>query len=464
MIQRGKRLFFIVIITVLCLGQYFGVTPAWAQVEFDQNYVLSDDDLLDYNSLNLVQIQGFLLAKNSTLANYKDPITSLRADQIIYSTAQEFQISPKFILALLQKEQSLIEDPSPSNSSYDWATGYAVCDGCDVNDPVIQKFKGFYNQVYSAAKRIRLYYLPQLESSGKTISGFGPGIAKSVDGVTLVPANRATAIVYTYTPHLKGNRLLWVVWNRYFTRSYPDGTLLNVDGEKEVWLIENGQRRKFANRNVYLSLYDSFERVLTVNRTELLKYPEGRPVKFANYSFLRTPRGTVYLVVNDTVRGFASREALRLVGVNPEEIIKVAQEDLVDYGEGQPITAKSIYPLGTLLQDKKTGGVYWVQDGVKHPIWSREILKTNFGKRRLTKVTTKQLEQYPVSSPVLFKEGELVKSSTTTIIYLISNKQRRPFVSEQALTELGYDLKNVIATTDDALGIHELGEAIVSNF
>lgn len=452
------------VVLAMLLAQPFFSLPALAQAEFDQNYILSDDDLLDYNSLNLAQIQAFLLAKGSTLASYKDPITSLRADQIIYSTAQDFQISPKFLLALLQKEQSLIEDPSPSNSSYDWATGYAVCDGCDVNDPVIQKFKGFYNQVYNAAKRIRLYYLPQLESSGRTISGFGPGLAKVVDGLTVVPANRATAIVYTYTPHLHGNQVLWTVWNKYFTRSYPDGTLLNVEGEKEVWLIEAGQRRKFASRQVYLSLYDSFDRVLTINKTELLKYPEGRLIKFSNYSFLRTPRGTVYLVVGDTVRGFASREALRRVGVNPEEIIKVAQEDLADYGEAEPVTVKSIYPLGTLLQDRKTGGIYWVRDGVKHPLWSKEILISNFGKRKFTKASAQQLEQYSTSTPVLFKEGELVRSKTEPTVYLISNKQRRPFTSEQALTELGYELKNVMTTTDDALAIHELGPSIASSF
>ncbi len=431
-----------------------------AQTDFDYNYILSDNDLTDYESMTQAEIQEFLITKNSSLVTYSDPVTRWRADKIIYTAAQDFKISPKYLLALMQKEQSLIEDGSPVSTNFDWATGYAVCDDCSYDDPLIQKFKGFYNQVYNAAKKIRLSYLPDLEIKGRTISGFGPGVPKTVDGVVVVPANQATAILYTYTPHLKGNRLLYTVWNKYFIRSYPDGSLLNVDGDKYVWLIENGLRRQFVNRSVFLSRAGSFAKVLTINRTELLKYPEGKLIKFANYSYLMSERGTVYLLADDVLHGFASKTALRKVGVNPEEIIKVKNEDIVDLAEGQPITTKSIYPLGTLMQDKKTGGVYWVQDGLKHPIFSRELLKANFGSRRLTKQTAKQLAEFDTSTPILFPEGELVRSQSDTTVYLISNKERRPFASEKAFRELGFDSKNIIVTSEEGLGIHELGPVI----
>jgi hypothetical protein len=462
--QRYKRLFFVLIGLVLITGSFLPALVQ-AQVEFDYNYILSDNDMFDYQSMSFEQIQNFLIAKGSTLATYRDPITSLRAAEVIYHTAQDFKISPKFLIALLQKEQSLIENNNPSLYNYDWATGYAVCDGCDINDPYLQRYKGFYNQVYNAGKKIRRDYIPNLENNGHTISGLGPNQPKTIDGVLIKPANNATAIVYTYTPHLHGNQLLWTIWNRYFTRAYPDGTLLNVEGEKEVWLIENGQRRKFANRSVFLSYYDSFDNVITINKTELLKYSEGVPIRFANYSFIRTPKGTVYLLIGDAIRGFDSREALRRVGVSPEEIIKVKQEDILDFVEGQPITIKSVYPLGTLLQVKETGGIYWVQDGIKHPIMSREILKSNFGSRRATKMTTKQLAQYDTAEPVLFKEGDLVSSKTDPgTIYLISNKQRRPFASDKAFSQLGFDKANIITTNDQSLTIHEIGSMINESF
>lgn len=462
--QLRNRFFFIVVLLTFALAALAPGLPVLAQEDFDYDYIISDSDLTDFSSMDLNQIQAFLISKGSSLVSYIDPVTRLRASQIIYQSAQDFQINPKFLLALIQKEQSLIEDITPRPSQYDWATGYAVCDSCSTDDPVLQKFKGFYNQVYNAAKRIRTVYLADLQNLGLTSSGYGPGITKLVDGLAVTPANHATAALYTYTPHLHGNRLMSDVWNRFFARTYPDGTLLNVEGEREVWLIQDGFRRKFTNRSVYLSRYSDFDHVLTVSQTDLIKYPEGKEIKFANYSYLRTPQGTVYLLVDDQLRGFASAEALRRVGVNPEEIVDVEQKDLSDYAEGRAITVDSLYPLGALLQDKKTGGVYWVQEGVKQPIWSREIMAVNFPGRKVIPRSSSELDSLTTGDPVLFRDGELIKSKDGPSVYLISNHKRLPFTSAEAFEALGFSWQSIIETSSVAVGLHPLGEPIVVNY
>ena len=169
--------------------------------EFDPSFIITDEDLLDFDALDLKQIQTFLKDKGGKLTDYKDPITGLPAPEIIYKTAQDFLISPKFLLTLLQKEQSLVENPRATTYNFDWATGYAVCDGCDINDPFIQKFKGFYNQVYNVGKRIRNDYLTQLANNGRTISGIGPNITK-----ILMAYHWHLKIVlppfFTLTPHI----------------------------------------------------------------------------------------------------------------------------------------------------------------------------------------------------------------------------------------------------------------------
>lgn len=442
------------------------VLPVFAQSDFNPNYILADQDLFDYNSLSFDQIRAFLAEKGGSLSTYKDPITSMLAVDIIYRAAQDYQINPKYIIALLQKEQSLIENGSSIDKKYDWATGYGICDICSMDDPKLLKFKGFYNQVFSATKFIRLELKDNLLPNGKTFTGFGPGLTKKVDGVSVTPANNATALLYTYTPHLQGNELLWTIWLRYFARSYPDGMLLNVEGEREVWLIKDGVRRQFASRSVYSSYYPDFKRVVSVNETELKKYPQGPEIKFPVYSFLRSPKGTVYLLLpNDLIRGFASKEALRQIGINPAEIIDLEQADLAQYAEGQPITTKSIYPLGTLIQNNKTGGIYFVQDEVKHPIPSKAILKTNFGSKKITsQMSPEKLEEFTTGEPVLFRDGDLIKSTSDPAVYLISDKKRRPIASESAFTKLGLEWSNVIVTDDASLLIHELGQPVTDPF
>ncbi len=439
---------------------------AIAQSKFDPTYILSDQDILDYQSLTLDQIKKFLQDKQSSLLYYRDSITGWAAPEIIYHASQTYQINPKYLLVLLQKEQSLIQGNNLSSKRYDWATGYGLCDDCSMDDPLLLKYKGFFNQVIWSAKIIRERYLPSLVSTGKTSSGFGPGIAKRVNGQAVVPANKATAILYTYTPHFKGNELLWRLWNKYFSRSYPDGSLLNVEGKREVWLIQDGVRKQFASRAVYLSYYPNFDKVLTISEGELQKYAEGGLIKFPVYSFLQSPVGTVYILMpNGIVRGFASRKALKQIGINPEEISKVSFDDLAEYEEGQPITETSIYPLGQLIQNNKTGGIYWVQDNIKHPIFSKEILKANFGSRKVTKkMTPAELDKFTTGDPLLFKDGDLIRSKTDTTVYVVSNSQRRPILNDIAFKGLGYETKNIIVTTDNAVNVHALGEPIGEPF
>ena len=74
-----------------------------------------------------------------------------RASSIIARVAQACTISPRVLLVLLQKEQSLLT--APSASGYQKATGYACPDtaACDA------KYFGFFNQVYRAAWQFREY-------------------------------------------------------------------------------------------------------------------------------------------------------------------------------------------------------------------------------------------------------------------------------------------------------------------
>jgi hypothetical protein len=74
------------------------------------------------------------------------------------------------------------------------------------------------------------------------------------------------------------------------------------------------------------------------------------------------------LLVDDKRRGFTSQKAFTKMGFNKREVIKGSWDELAVYKESTPITVTSTYPTGALLQNKKTGGVYWVEEGNKFPI------------------------------------------------------------------------------------------------
>lgn len=401
------------------------------------------------------RIQKFLENQIGTLSKYQAEVFGVLkpASDIIYDAAQYYQISPKFLIVLLQKEQSLVTDSDPSQGQYDWATGYGVCDSCSKSDPDIQKFKGFFNQLNWASKRNRQY----INEAGRW--QFQVGGTYLIDGVLVTMENQATVNLYTYTPHIHGNELFHDLWHRWFTPLYPDGSLLQVSGQPGVYLIKDGKKRPFWSKSAFLASYNQ-KNVIKVSQSELDIYDDGKPIKYAEYSLLQGPDGNIYLITDNQKRLIESEEVFRNIGFNPEEVVAVEQADLDSYSDGEPVTLNSIYPTGTLLQSKQTGGVTFVQNGVQHPIWSKEILKSSFPGRRPSLVDESEMIKYPKGDPVLFRDGDLVTSPGTNSVYVISNGQKRPIASADAFNSLGYKWANIIRTNDKSISIHPDGPAI----
>ncbi|MBI1961469.1 MAG: hypothetical protein HYS45_02080 [Parcubacteria group bacterium] len=459
-----KRLCAIIITASFLLSPFDGVLAA----PFNPNFIISDTELEDSDSLSQDAIQRFLEQKGSFLADFTEVVNGTRknASQIIFEESQLYRVSPKVILAMLQKEQSLITSASPSQDQLNWATGFGICDSCSKNDPTLAPFRGFYNQVSLFAEKVRVNYLRDLKSLGKTLTGWGPSRAKTtLDGYEVTPANNATAVLYTYNPWrgsdagIGANFNFWRIWQRYFVRDYPDGTLLQGEGEAGVWLLQNGKRRPFLTRTALYSRYHP-DRIIPVSKNELEKYEIGAPIKFANYSLLRSPKGTVYLLVDDTIRGIASREVFRTIGFNPEEVVQVTEDDLALYAKGENITLASAYPTGALLQDKKTGAVFWVQDGEKQGIIDRTILANNFKNVRPSPVHSDELVKYPYIGRLKLADGTTITSPESSAVYVISDGLRRPVISGEAFEKLGFNWDDVVEVPQSVVDLHPLGDPL----
>ncbi len=163
---------------------------------FNPNLVLTDNDVFDVSRMNKTRLVAFLDAKGALADVRAVDIDGMEksAPDIIWRVANTYKVNPQFLLALLQKEQSLVEDYNPSQRQLDWATGFGVCDDCAKDDPRIQDFKGFANQVEYAAKQMRERYYMRLLSLGHTGTGaYAPGKRINIDGIDVTPANVATA-------------------------------------------------------------------------------------------------------------------------------------------------------------------------------------------------------------------------------------------------------------------------------
>ncbi len=450
----------ILISTICLILALIPLTPAFAEVNFNPDFLISDAELTDYNALDKYGIQRVL--NKGFLANYvTDDIYGRKrsAADIIWWTAQMHGINPKVLLVMLQKEQSLIEDQSPTQDQLDWALGYGVCDDCTHDDPSIQRWRGFAKQLNSAALQFVEGYLKDLETTGETVMGYAPGVTSKIDGQYITFANKATAALYTYTPHIHGNKNFVKLWNRYFGVYHPTGVLLQDNTTGGVYLIQFGKKRPITSQTALLSRYN-LDMIIPVDPTVLEAYPDGTPISFPNYSLLQAPNGGIYLLVDDTLRPIASQEAFRATGFNPDEVVSVAWEEINGYETGEPITTNTLYPHGVLLQDNTTGGVFFVEDGIRHPIKSREILNNRFANWIISPVSPEELNEFENGEAVLFQDGTLIKAKNSPDVYVISEGLRRPILTEEVFLGLGWSWENIIIADESSITLHELGEPV----
>jgi len=424
-----------------------------SQAAFNPNAIISDYEFEDYESITQYDIQNFLNKKNSYLSTYVDPLVRVSAAQLIYDNATLNRINPKVILATLQKEQSLITDPSPTQNQLDWAGGYGICDTCSKSDPKLQKYRGFANQIDFMTSSFRLFH------DNPQSYGYKVNSVHDIDDTSVTITNAATHAMYLYTPHLHGNQNFVRIWEKWFVTTYPDGSLLQNAESGGVYLIQNGNKRPFGSRVALVSRYNP-DRIISVSPEDLDTYIEGPAIRYAQYSLIRSPKGTVYLIRGEKKHGITSGEVMRQLGFNPEEVIDLKQTEIDSIPEGEPITFASAYPTGALLQDPISGGVWFAENGIRHAIWSPEILKTNFSHLTVTPTDEVQIGVLRLGNPIGFQEGELVRSFEHPSVYVISNNQRRPILSGEVFEKLGYKWENVILSSEKALSLHPIGDPI----
>ncbi len=197
---------------------------------FSPNYnpsnLIDNGTFLNNSTMSATDIQSFLQNVGSGLANYSDVEActtanapyythcgqTISAAQIIYDSSQAYSINPRDIIATLEKEQSLITDPTPTSSQIDCAMGYNSCNGV----------VGFFNQVDGGAWQFRAdmdlmqgisYWgyspssYPCASASSNYSNGLYPGNTVTFydsggTAETITLANAATATLYCYTPYV----------------------------------------------------------------------------------------------------------------------------------------------------------------------------------------------------------------------------------------------------------------------
>lgn len=193
---------------------------------------------------------------NNCLKDYVDSVPNLVADafcaavtggtisaaEMIARIGVACNVNPKVLIVLLEKEQSLISDSFPDLTQYNSATGF----NCPDTAPCSAASAGFFRQVYSAARQLRVYgsgsftWYPVGQVNQIR---FHPNVDCGTSSVFI--QNRATAALYYYTPYQPNSAALSNLYgtgdgcsaygNRNFWRMFTDwfGSTQDIPGSRE---------------------------------------------------------------------------------------------------------------------------------------------------------------------------------------------------------------------------------------
>ncbi len=226
-------------------------------------YIISDRSFFDGSAMSAEQVQSFMnqkvpacqpgytCLKDFRQATPDKPADAYcgayvgspdeRASDIIAKVGAACNVSQKAILAILQKEMSLVTHTWPSSWRFDRAMGYACPDTVPVTcDPA---YSGFFYQVYLASRQLQRYSAPGTPYQWYPIGAYS-AVRYSTNTACGAPVifieNRATAALYYYTPYQPnaaalanlggtgdgcsayGNRNFWKLYWDWF--GSPDGT------------------------------------------------------------------------------------------------------------------------------------------------------------------------------------------------------------------------------------------------
>jgi len=431
---------------------------AATSTDFNSNYLISDAEMQDWQSMNQADVQAFLTQYGGAIAtmSLSDKNGNIKsAAEIICAAAQEHRISPKYLLVKLQKEQSLVTAKNPTQNQLDGATGYGITDGCGWTCTMYLNNKGFGKQIDSAAGIIRWYY-----DNKNTASWIKKaGISYLVDGVTIIPANDATGFLYTYTPHLHGNENFWNLWQDWFGHSIPDGSLVKSADSPAIYLLQDGKKRLIKSMSILASRFNR-EAILNMPSAEIAIYPEGVPISFPNYSILKNG-SNYYLVDFDTIRPFASFQVVQKIGYNPEEFVEVTSADLVGYAIGTTINVDDSNPLGRLVKVKEAdNALYYLKDGFYQPVYNATLAKIAFPGLKTEDATIKDLRNYQPGPLVKFPDGTLISEISSNNVYVIEKGKKRLIPDNDVFNGFGYKKENIIKIDNMLTSIHETGATV----
>lgn len=252
-------------------------------------------------------------------------------------------------------------------------------------------------------------------------------------------------------------------------------SLVKGTSSSTVYRIENGQKRAFSSANTFFSHGYDYDQIATLDDSDLNLWPDGPnlPIRDGTILTCEEPScvggsGTYWIMENGQRRGFTTPASYEGQGYHWDQKMVIPANEFNAIATG-PNMEESSYPVqNAFVKYDYSSLVYRVINGQKWPVPHEDILRSygyaiDQGRIFIGELHSGyywRLDNLPTGPYLGFRDGTLVKSSSTGAIYTTQSGQKQQFVSAEALLALGYDPNNVMSVNDSLLGSLPNGPSI----
>ena len=352
--------------------------------------------------------------------------TTQDAARIIYRVAQACGVNPQVLLVMLQKEQGLVTHTWPSDFRYTIAMGM----GCPDTAACDTLYYGFFNQVYGAARQMKIYaqssYFTWYAPGGTRSIGYHPNASCGASGVYV--KNDATAGLYYYTPYQPnaaalaagfgtgdscssyGNRNFYNYFTAWFGPTGGGSIVAPTKGlisyGTRTALVSNGTEYPIPGELV--SLYRGvFGTVQAVTQAQADLVPDG-PVATA---FVRDASSGIVAMLDAGQRhAFSTCTQVALWGGQCGTETVLSTTDFGTIGAGTP--------MGPWARKMSAGQIFWI-GSVLAPIYNEaHATRLNGGTVPYAPVMSPAAASKLATGVTRFGPGLFIRTSTSTATFL----------------------------------------------
>ena len=132
-----------------------------------------------------------------------------------------------------------------------------------------------------------------------------------------------------------------------------------------------------------------------------------------------------------------------------------------DYGVILQVWRK---PNRSLIRVKNKPTVYTVEDGIKQPIPSIEVLSSQgLSFDEVEVIEQDEADTYADGDAVCYADGSIVREKGKPEVYVIADGEKKHIQDPKAFEDLGYDWNSIVKVKPGVLGLYRIRTALKSN-